>query len=289
MFRLLNHAGRTCLEHDGARYDLARLSGDDALASPGVAIARHRELHDLQAALVDPARRPAADGPVEFESLGAPSPAPQKVFAIGVNYRAHAAESKVGALPPAPLTFTKFPNCLCGPTADVALSGDNVDWEVEVVVVIGDECRNVAAADAWSHVAGLTLGQDVSDRSVQYIGALPQFCLGKSFDTFGPTGPALVSVDSFADPDDVELWCDVSGERMQHARTSDLIFSIPTLVEYLSSICTLAPGDLIFTGTPDGVGAARGRMLRVGDEIVSGATTIGGLHNRCVAGSGPAF
>ena len=105
-------------------------------------------------------------------------------------------------------------------------------------------------------VAGLTLGQDISDRSVQMTGTPPQFSLGKSFPSFGPIGPAVVSLDAFDDRDDIGLWCEVSGERMQDSRSSHLIFSVPTLVAYLSSICRLAPGDLIFTGTPDGVGMA---------------------------------
>jgi 2,4-diketo-3-deoxy-L-fuconate hydrolase len=282
MFRLINHDGRACLDLENERYDLAALSGDSSLADPMQAIARHSELHALYSQLST--RSP--DGPIDPSLLGPPSPRPQKIFGIGLNYLSHAAES--GApLPPAPLTFTKFPSCLSGATSDVALSGDQVDWEVEIVVVVGDKCRNVSVADAWSHVAGLTLGQDISDRVLQSTGKPAQFCLAKSFDTYGPTGPAIVSVDSFADPDDIELWCDVSGQRMQHARTRDLIFTIPRLVAYLSSVCTLLPGDLIFTGTPDGVGRARGRYLRAGDEIVSGAHGIGQLHNRCVLGTGP--
>lgn len=141
--------------------------------------------------------------------------------------------------------------------------------------------------DAWSVVAGLTLGQDISDRVVQFTGAPPQFGLGKSFPGYGPTGPALVSLDSFANPDDIGLWCEVNGERMQDARTTELIFSIPVLVAYLSSICTLYPGDLIFTGTPSGIGAARGQFLVPGDDIVTGAEVIGELRNRCVPGAAP--
>jgi 2-keto-4-pentenoate hydratase/2-oxohepta-3-ene-1,7-dioic acid hydratase in catechol pathway len=185
-------------------------------------------------------------------------------------------------LPPTPLTFTKFPSCLVGPTDDVVLSGDVVDWEVELVVVIGRGGRHISREAAWSHVAGITLGQDISDRAVQMGGKPPQFSLGKSFDTYGPIGPVMVSVDAFVNPDDIGLWCDVSGERMQEARSSDLIFDIPHLVSYLSSICTLESGDLIFTGTPDGVGMARGRLLKDGDVIDSGAEVIGSLRNRCV-------
>jgi 2-keto-4-pentenoate hydratase/2-oxohepta-3-ene-1,7-dioic acid hydratase in catechol pathway len=218
--------------------------------------------------------------------LHAPVPRPRQVFGIGVNYADHAAESGMTP-PPAPLTFTKFPSAIAGPTADVPLTGEMVDWEVEIVAVIGRTCSHVPVDGAWDVVAGLTLGQDVSDRLVQMTGSPPQFSLGKSFPAFAPIGPAVVSVDSFADPMDIALWCDVSGERMQDSRSSHLIFSIPTLVAYLSSICTLEAGDIIFTGTPDGVGMARGRFLAEGDVITSGAEGIGELRNACVRGRGP--
>ncbi|MDA3002209.1 MAG: fumarylacetoacetate hydrolase family protein [Actinomycetota bacterium] len=278
MYRLATIEGRSAFQYvddRGGFVDVARSAGDESLSDPMIAIARYQELHDLYA------RATSAD-----RISGEPGlcvPRPSKVFAIGLNYLSHASESNL-ALPPSPLAFTKFPSCLVGPTADVVLSGPAVDWEVEIVVVIGRGGRHIAAADSWSHVAGLTLGQDVSDRVVQMTGQPPQFSLGKSFDTFGPIGPAIVSVDAFPDPDDVGLWCDVSGERMQDARTTDLIFSIPVLIEYLSSICTLEPGDLIFTGTPEGVGAGRGRFLTAGDVIDSGADVIGSLRNVCVSG-----
>ncbi len=282
MFRLLNVSGRAALEVDGAWFDLARLSGDDALADPMTAITRHDELHDLTA------RCGAAtpDGSVADTVLGPPVPRPWQVFGIGLNYRDHAAESGMD-LPPAPLTFTKFPSSITGPTGDIPLTGDLVDWEVEIVAVVGRACHHVPVASAWDVLAGLTLGQDVSDRGVQMTGSPPQFSLGKSFPGFAPLGPALVSVDGLADPSDIGLWCDVSGERMQESRTTHLIFSIPTLVAYLSSVCPLEPGDLIFTGTPDGVGMARGRFLVDGDVVVSGAEGIGELRNACVAGTGP--
>ncbi|MCB0955667.1 MAG: fumarylacetoacetate hydrolase family protein [Ilumatobacter sp.] len=280
MFRLLNVAGRAALEHDGHWYDLAAASGDATLADPMVAVARHHELHAVQATLAGR----TASGVVDPATLGPCVPRPQKVFGIGLNYRSHAGESNM-ELPPAPLTFTKFPSCLTGPAADIELSGAAVDWEVEIVIAIGTGGRHIARDQAWAHVAGVTLGQDISDRIVQLTGKPPQFSLGKSYDTYGPIGPALVSVDSFADPDDIELWCDVAGERMQHARTSDLIFPVAELVEYLSAICTLEPGDLIFTGTPDGVGGPRGRFLKDGEVVESWAEGIGMLRNRCVGGN----
>ena len=279
MFRLLNIGGRAALQAGDGWHDLATLSGDPALSSPMTAVRRFAELHALQAAI---GGRPA-DGQVAGADIRPCVPAPEKVFAIGLNYKSHAAESAM-ELPPAPLTFTKFPSCLVGPDDDIVLSGATVDWEVELVVVIGTGGRHIAEADAWDHVAGLTLGQDISDRTVQLTGKPPQFSLGKSFDTFGPLGPAMVSVDSFPDRDDIALWCDVAGERMQEGRTRDLIFPVAHLVSYLSSICTLSPGDIIFTGTPDGVGMARGRFLAEGEVVVSGADVIGTLTNRCVAG-----
>ena len=278
MYRLTSIDGRSAfqyLDDRGGFVDVARSAGDESLSDPMVAIARCHELHDLYA-------RASSSGRISGDP-GLCVPSPSKVFGIGLNYLSHASESNL-ALPPSPLAFTKFPSCLVGPTADVVLSGPAVDWEVEIVVVIGKGGRNISATEAWSHVAGLTLGQDVSDRVVQMTGQPPQFSLGKSFDTFGPIGPAIVSVDSFPDPDDIGLWCDVSGERMQDARTTDLIFSIPVLVEYLSSICTLESGDLVFTGTPEGVGAGRGRFLRAGDVIDSGADVIGSMRNVCVSG-----
>ena len=282
MFRLVNINQRSAFEHEGSWYDLAELSGDATFADPLAAVGRHRELH----ALYDRCGSAPSDGLVAEATLGPPIARPRQVFGIGLNYRDHAGES--GApLPPAPLTFTKFPSCIAGPTADVALSGDMVDWEVEIVAVIGEEASHVAVDDAWGVVAGLTLGQDISDRAVQLTGVPPQFCLGKSFANYGPIGPALVSIDAFADADDLALWCEVAGERMQEARSSELIFSIPTLVAYLSSVCRLYPGDLIFTGTPSGVGMACGRFLVAGETIVSGADVIGELHNTCVAGTGP--
>lgn len=276
MFRLIDIDGRAALERDSHWYDLERLTGDPAMADAMVAVARHGELHELH----DATEGRDPDGEVDPTRLGPCVPRPQKVFGIGLNYRSHAAESNM-ELPEAPLTFTKFPSCLVGPNADIVLSGPAVDWEVELVVAIGTGGRHISADDAWSHVAGMTLGQDVSDRIVQLSGKPPQFSLGKSFDTFGPIGPALVSVDAFDDPDDVEIWCDVAGERMQHASTGDLIFTVPELVAYLSGICTLVPGDLIFTGTPSGVGGARGRFLRGGELLESGNDVIGRLANRC--------
>jgi len=280
MYRLINVKGRPALEHEGAWFDVAKLAGDERLDTAAACLARSDLLDNLAARCTD-AR---ADGALDAVVLGPPVPDARQVFGIGLNYRDHAAESGM-ALPPAPLTFTKFPSCLAGPTADVVLSGKKVDWEAEVVVVIGRECHGVTEDEALGVVAGLTAGQDISDRDVQLTGVPPQFSLGKSFPAYGPTGPAVVSLDAVGDVGDIALRCTVNGEQMQSSSTAHLIFSIPQLVAYLSSICTLYPGDLIFTGTPSGVGMARGRFLAPGDEIVTSIQGIGELRNRCVGSS----
>jgi 2-keto-4-pentenoate hydratase/2-oxohepta-3-ene-1,7-dioic acid hydratase in catechol pathway len=282
VFRLINANGRSALEVNGEYHDLAAVVGDEAWSDPMFAVSHHGELHGFMTALSD--RRP--DGSTDAVRLLAPVPAPSQVFGIGLNYRDHALETNQPT-PPAPLTFSKFPSCLAGARDEIALSGDHVDWEVELVVVIGTRARHVAEDRAWDHVAGLTLGQDISDRVVQRTGTPPQYSLGKSFAGYGPTGPALVSLDAFDDPDDVAVRCVVSGELMQDSRTSQLIFPVQTLVAYLSSIVELRPGDLIFTGTPAGVGAARGRFLMEGDVIESSADVIGSMRNACVSGRAP--
>jgi 2-keto-4-pentenoate hydratase/2-oxohepta-3-ene-1,7-dioic acid hydratase in catechol pathway len=281
MFRLVNVGGRPALEHEGGFYEVARLADDRSLATATACLARFEELHELARRCDDT----EPDGPLDGVVLGPPVPDARQVFGIGLNYKRHAQESGM-ELPPAPLTFTKFPSCLAGPTADIALSGSAVDYEAEVVVVIGATCRDVPEDAAWDVVAGITAGQDISDRTVQFTGSPPQFCLGKSFGAYGPTGPAVVSLDTFADPDDIAVGCQVWGEVVQESSTAQLIFGVPKLVSYLSSICTLFPGDLIFTGTPDGVGMARGRFLAPGDEIVTTVEGVGQLKNRCTGSEG---
>ena len=148
--------------------------------------------------------------------------------------------SRAWPCPAVPATFTKFPASLAGPFDDIELVGTNVDWEVELVAVIGRRADRVAEADAWSHIAGLTVGQDISDRDLQFA-AGAQFSLGKSRRGFGPMGPWLVTPDEFANPDDLALGCSVDGETVQDARTSDLIFDIPRLVAELSASCRCCP------------------------------------------------
>jgi len=226
-----------------------------------------------------------AQGDVDLRAgeLGPVVPRPFQVFAIGMNYADHVAETSRVA-PPSPSVFTKFPSCLGGPSTDVPLPPGSVDWEVELVVVIGRPCRDLAPADVWDHVAGVTVGQDFSERELQTSGAAPQFSLAKSFPCFGPVGPALVTVDELPDPDDLAIGCSIDGETMQSARTSLMLFDVPAIVSHLSSVLLLHPGDLIFTGTPGGVGTGRTpkRFLRVGEVVRSEIEGVGCLVNRIV-------
>ena len=221
--------------------------------------------------------------PFVENDLACPVPRPAQVFGIGLNYRSHAAEAGL-PVPERPAVFTKFPTCLTGPFADVVLPSACVDWEVELVVVMGIEAYRVEARDAWTHIAGLTVGQDLSERVVQWGGG-GQFSLGKSFPGFGPMGPWLITPDELANPDDLEIGCRVNGEVMQQSRTADMVFSVPQLVAELSAILRLLPGDVIFTGTPAGVGGTRQppRFLQPGDVLTSHIEGIGTLRNRCVA------
>ena len=215
--------------------------------------------------------------PYRADELGVPVPEPRQVFGIGMNYRAHAAEAGLGAPEADPVVFAKFASSVTGPAAVVKLPSAAVDYEAELVVVIGKRAHRTAQRDAWAHVAGLTLGQDLSERLIQWRGPTPQFSLGKSFPGFSPVGPVLVTPDEFADPDNIELGCTLNGQQMQKGRTSDLIFSVPRLIESLSAVVVLLPGDLIFTGTPAGIGWTRDPkvVLRPGDRLVTHAEVIG--------------
>ena len=276
-FRLANVDGRAVLVDAESRYhDLAGLSDGTVGPDPMHALAEVDRLHELDARL--DGRRPT--GRCSDVTLGPPVPRPRNSFGVGLNYRSHVAEADM-EVPEVPLVFTKFPSCIVGPTAEIELRSQHADYEAELVVVIGPGGRDIAAADAWGHVAGLTAGQDISDRALQFAAKPPHFDLGKSRDTYGPIGPLLVSPDLVADRDALAITCDVNGERRQTGSTDQLIFDVPALVAYISSIVTLGPGDLVFTGTPEGVGATQGAFLAPGDVITTTIEGIGTLTNTC--------
>ncbi len=217
------------------------------------------------------------------DDLTCPVPRSEQVFGIGLNYADHAGETGMAA-PDDPLVFTKFPSCLAEPNCEIPLVPGNCDWEVELVVVIGRAGRDIAADDIADHIAGFTIGQDVSERIGQFAGGFPQFNLGKSHRNFAPIGPAVVTLDELDNPWDLRLTCERNGVMVQDARTTQFINDIPRLITYLSSICELRPGDIIFTGTPSGVGFGMDppQFLAPGDVIVSAIEGLGEITNRCI-------
>jgi 2-keto-4-pentenoate hydratase/2-oxohepta-3-ene-1,7-dioic acid hydratase in catechol pathway len=271
--------GRFVLVRDATALDVATASGGWLPADVLTALERWDEVR---------AWAPTADWsgavPITDDRLGPPVPQPRQVFAIALNYRPHAAEAGFVA-PDAPLVFTKFPSCVSGPVSTVRLPEGNVDWEIEVVVVIGRGGHRIPRAEAWSAVAGLTCGQDLSERVSQLRGTPAQFSLAKSYPGFGPTGPVAVSPDEFDDPDDLSFESSLDGEVLQRGRTADLIFPVDDLVARLSAVCPLLPGDLIFTGTPAGVGNRRTppRFLQPGETLVSRLDGVGELRQTFVA------
>jgi 2,4-didehydro-3-deoxy-L-rhamnonate hydrolase len=221
--------------------------------------------------------------PFDPSALGNPVPNPRQIFAIGLNYADHARESRLD-VPTVPPVFTKFVSSLTGPHGEIGLPAGQVDWEVELVAVIGRRGHRVSPSNGWEYVAGLSVGQDISERVLQLAGSPAQFSLGKSYPGFAPIGPMLVTPDELADRDDLELGCSINGEQVQKARTSEMVFSVPELVSRLSAVTPLLPGDVIFTGTPAGVGLGRNpqRFLAAGDELHSYVVGIGDMHHRFV-------
>ncbi len=216
--------------------------------------------------------------------FGPPVARPSKIICLGKNYVEHAKEGGFEA-PASPLIFCKTLNALNGPFDPVLLpqSSTQIDWEVELAVIIGKEGKRIAKEQAWEHIAGLTVMNDVSGRQAQFADS--QWYRGKSFDTFAPLGPALVTLDEIGDPHQLRLTAKVNGELMQDGNTRDLIFDLPTLIADISQDITLVPGDVISTGTPAGVGIFRNPpvVLREGDEVACWIEKIGEIRNKFVA------
>lgn len=276
--KLANICGRATLVAQDGPLDVHAMSGGEFGPSLREVYDRWEGFCEWQAA----SGIASGDGRgIDAATLEAAVPEPRQVFAIALNYREHAVESGL-EVPARPAVFTKFPSSLTGPRGEIALiDGGDVDWEIELVVVMGRTAYEVSVDDAWDYVAGLTVGQDVSERVSQLAGPAPQFSMGKSFPGFSPVGPWVTSLDEIDDPDDLEISCSVNGEQVQKSRTSDLIVSVPQLISYLSANVTLFPGDLIFTGTPAGVGLGRDpqHYLETGDRLDSHIETLGEMSH----------
>ena len=271
--RLANSGGRASVVVEEGVIDVAVAT--DGAFGPDLTSCIAR-IGDLAEAMVD------VTGPVtplDRSLLGPPSPTPGQIIAIGMNYASHAEEMGL-EVPAMPAAFAKFRSALTGPNGTISLPSDTVDYEVELVLVIGRRTDDVTPENAWDHVAGITAGQDFSERTVQ-MAAGRQFALGKSYPGFAATGPWISTLDEFADPSDVALGCAIDGVTVQDARSSDMIIKIPDLLTILSGIITLEPGDLLYTGCPAGVGMGKTppTFLRSGQELVTWVEGVGEMRH----------
>ena len=278
--RFANRAGRAfVMKGDGSGWDLEKESSGRFSSDPMQIWARHGEIREWLDGIDG-----TTDEAVRAEDLDAPVPVPPAIIAIGLNYAEHARET--GFEPPTelPPIFAKFPSSITGAHGDVVLPDGNVDWEVEVVAVVGSQMHHVAEEDVLAHLAGLTIGQDLSERARQFSGPAPQFGLAKSFPGFAPIGPWVVSLDEFDDPNDIRLGCSIDGDVVQSGTTAGLIFSISRSIAELSKVLVLRPGDLVFTGTPDGVGMGLQppRFLQRGEVLETWVEGIGRMSHRFV-------
>lgn len=260
------------------------LEGDAPLMARARKVARRAEAK-LQRVIEKKERRPAWAFPLGEIELAPPIPDPPKIICIGQNYADHCREQ--GLEPPEkPIIFTKFPTTLTGPGAPVYLPSPDVtsqvDYEVELAFVMGRTAKHVKRKDAMGYVAGYMVMNDVTARDVQY--GDKQWTRGKSFDSFGPCGPWIVTTDELADVGRLHIWLRLNGETMQESSTRNLIFDVPYLIEYLSRGITFQPGDIVSTGTPPGVGIFRKPpvLLKPGDVMEAGIEGIGTLQNRCL-------
>jgi 2-keto-4-pentenoate hydratase/2-oxohepta-3-ene-1,7-dioic acid hydratase in catechol pathway len=261
---------------DGTLRDLSGVVSD---ITPDVLSAGR--LADLKA--IDPATLPALSGPQRF---GPPVAGTRKFIAIGLNYADHAAESNL-PIPEEPVVFNKWVNCIQGPDDPVIIPRDSkkTDWEVELGVIIGARANYVSEADALSHVAGYCVVNDVSEREWQAERG-PTWDKGKGFPTFGPVGPWLVTADEVGDPQQLKMWLDLNGKRMQNGTTQTMIFTVAQIIAYCSKFMELEPGDIITTGTPPGVGLGQKpepKYLKAGDVVTLGIEKLGAQRQEFVA------
>ncbi|MEG3136069.1 fumarylacetoacetate hydrolase family protein [Rouxiella sp. T17] len=272
------------------RTRIGKVEGDqvvDLSAIKGVSASMRQVMTDL------PALRSALQGAkwpafaLADVTLEAPIHDPQKFLGIGMNYQKHADEARLAGIPipTSQLWFNKQVSCITGPFAEVVKPdiSDKMDYEIELGVVIGTRCRHVSARDAASVIGGYLIVNDVSSRD--WLQKSPTFTLGKSFDTYGPIGPWLTTADEIGDPLALEMRLSINGELRQHSLTGDMIYDIYAQIEYLSSVMTLEPGDILATGTPSGIGAPSGTFLKPGDVMRLEIEGLGQIENRVVAES----
>jgi 2-keto-4-pentenoate hydratase/2-oxohepta-3-ene-1,7-dioic acid hydratase in catechol pathway len=277
-FSELNGSARAGLLVDGAVIDLLSIGYANVLDIIVGGAASSRKIEDAVATL--------PEIPLDKVRLHAPLPNPPRIFCVGLNYRDHAIESKM-EIPKVPTIFLKLPSAVIGPQASIELPSISAqpDYEAEFAIVVGKQGSKIPR-DKWEdYIFGYTILNDISARDIQL--ATTQWTLGKSFDTFCPIGPAIVTSDEIADPHELDIKLSIDGEVLQHSNTRELIFKAPDLLAYVSSITTLQPGDIISTGTPHGVGLGRtpNRWLKPGETVRVEIEGIGTLVNPVIAGA----
>ncbi len=283
--RIANLSGRATIVTDHGLFDVAQSSDGAFSASIDKCIAQIDLLRRwFDAARPTPSDPRGADDLIGDERLGPVVNAPKQIFALGLNYRQHAMEMGLD-LPEQPKIFTKFVSALCGPHDPRPVPRPTPDCDAELVGVRGKAGRNVAVDDALSMVAGFCVGEDYSERTLQLKGSPAQFSIAKSFKNFAPIGPWLTTADEICNPNDLAISSVVNVVRHQDSNTNDMVFTVAQLISYISSICEIRPGDLMFTGSPHGVGQGQRPPVFIvpGDEIVTSIERLGSIRNRAVA------
>jgi 2,4-diketo-3-deoxy-L-fuconate hydrolase len=282
--RIANLAGRATIVTDEGILDVATGSNGAFSASVDKCVAQLDTLKTwFDSAQPDVSEHVKPGDFCKDPRLGPVVANPQQIFAVGLNYRHHANEMNL-ALPSEPMVFAKFVSSLCGPNDKLPVRGATTDFEAELVVVIGKRSRNITADVALGVVGGYCVGQDYSERSLQMRGAQAQFSLGKSHQNFAPVGPWLTTADEIDDPNALGITCQVNDVQYQNSSTNDMVFTVAEIVSYLSTIVELRPGDLIFTGSPHGVGQGQipSVFLKPGDHIVTEIERLGRIENVAV-------
>jgi 2,4-diketo-3-deoxy-L-fuconate hydrolase len=282
--RIANLAGRATIVTDDGLIDIATASNGAFSASVDKCI---RQLDTLRTWFQSAHPAVTSDTkPAELYGdprLGPVVTSPPQIFAVGLNYRHHATEMNM-TLPSEPMVFTKFLSSLCGPNDELPVRGETTDFEAELVIVIGTKARDLSEDQALGVVAGYCVGQDFSERTLQRRGATPQYSLAKSYRNFTPVGPWLTTADEVGNPNELNISCSVNDVQYQNSTTSDMIFRVAEIVSYLSTIVELRPGDLVFTGSPHGVGQGQTppRFLKPGDRVVTSIERLGQIENAAV-------
>ncbi len=282
--RIANLAGRATIVTDDGIIDVATASNGAFSASVDKCVGQLDVLRTWFQSAQPPVTN--ATRPADLYGdprLGPVISSPQQIFAVGLNYRHHATEMNM-ALPSEPMVFAKFVSSLCGPNAELPVRGDTTDFEAELVIVIGTKARDLSEDEALGVVAGYCVGQDFSERTLQRRGATPQYSLAKSYRNFTPVGPWLTTADEVGDPNELHISCWVNDVQYQDSTTSDMIFRVPQIVSYLSTIIELRPGDLVFTGSPHGVGQGQTPpvFLKQGDRVITEIERLGRIENTAV-------